>query len=186
MWESLHLFRHGHWSVSQGFVQRLLCDLQSWQPPEAICQTLPGFFLNSARLCEAWHGGFSATDSASASTQTQKTTSLGFWGHHRAPSPPTPPPLKLYLSGQSGTAWPLERNPWARFSPFGHERMFLSHNGSVPPFKMKPLPFFYCANGAVKLVFIITQMGIEDRERDLGGTLFQLRGVFIGLNGVGV
>ena len=100
---------------------------QSWQPPLASCQTLPGLFLSSVRLCEARHAHFSATDSASASTQTQKTASLGFQVNRRVPFKA----VFIY------TAWPLKGNLRALSSTSDLERMFLSESDSVPPFKIK-------------------------------------------------
>lgn len=82
--ETLNPFS-GHWFVSQRFVNCRLCGFQSWRPPLASCHTLPGLFLSSVRLCEARHAHFSATDYAPASTQTQKTASLGFQENHTVP-----------------------------------------------------------------------------------------------------
>lgn len=42
-------------------------------------------FFRSVGLCEARHACFRATDSAPASSQAQKTASLGFQENHRAP-----------------------------------------------------------------------------------------------------
>lgn len=42
-------------------------------------------FFRSVGLCEARHACFRATDSAPASSQVQKTASLGFQENHRAP-----------------------------------------------------------------------------------------------------
>lgn len=49
------------------------------------CHTLPGLFFSSVRLCEAWHAHLSFTDFTLASTQTQKTASLGFQENHSVP-----------------------------------------------------------------------------------------------------
>ena len=70
-------------------------------------------------------------------TQTQKMTSLRFWA-----CPPSLS-LKLYLSTQFGTAWPLQPKSWVLVSAFGADRILLSPRAkAVPTVEMQPLLVF--------------------------------------------